>query len=146
MVRGRCGVVVICGFVEVAVVLVVLVVLAVLVALVVLVVVRGCGGCGGCGCCGCCCSCHFCLRLVFVVVAARHLCQVYYLVPPEYVRKRENDTIYACSFRKCVDMETGATDSLGGDCASDPQTESVLTAEERNGRFLLPVLLQHDAR
>ncbi|CAE7567582.1 unnamed protein product [Symbiodinium microadriaticum] len=44
--------------------------------------------------------------------------EVYFYVPPEYVRKRENDTIYACSFRKCVDMETGATDSLGGDCTT----------------------------
>ena len=64
-----------------------------------------------------------------VVVGARQPCQVYIHVPPEYVCKRENDTIYACSFRKCADMGTGATDSMGGDCASDPQAPSFLTRE-----------------
>ena len=74
--------------------------------------------------------------VVVFVVGARQPCQVYFYVPPEYVRKRENDTIYACSFRKCVDMETGATDSLGGDCASDPQAPSFLTREGHVTAFL----------
>ena len=40
------------------------------------------------------------------------------LLPMKEVRKRVNDTIYACSFPKCVDMENGATDTEGLYCPS----------------------------